>query len=234
VVVRGGGEELRKVTLAVASTLVIALMVATPASASGGGKSNSMYVVDREGDLGKILYTDYQGSHLLGDPISWWSGESPISNAGYLDMVMAWIVVDRKTVTLGMQMASPISDESTLPHGIKAVQWSWIFSPAPAEFIFDYEVCVWWDGLEFTAYLSDMTAYPFTVTPLDSFDVSGDTLTVQVSAAILQNQIGWMFETNAYWQPPQPSTGERGMGWHSPDCPDYFGNYDWWPCLPLP
>jgi hypothetical protein len=194
-----------------------------------------MYVDDRIGDLGKILYTDYQGVHLLGDPISWWSGRSPISDAGYLDMVKAWIIIDHKHVTLGMQMASPITDGSTLPEGIKAVQWSWIFSPAPAEFIFEREVFIWWDGMEFSAYLSDSTVYPFAVTPLDSFEVSGNTLTVQMSDSALQNQIGWMYETSAYWQPTStPTTGERGMGWGSPDCPDYFGNYEWWPCLPLP
>lgn len=224
-----------KVALAVASTLVIALMMAMPASASGGGQSKSTYVVDREGDLGKFFYTDYQGSHLLGDPLSWWSGESPISNAGYIDMVMGWIVVDRKTVTLGMQVASPISDESTLPHGIKAVQWSWFFTPAPTEWYWAYEVLIFWDGLEFTAFQIDRSTSPFTVTPLDSFEVSGDTLTVQVSAAILRDQVGWFFETTAYENPPGPVTGERSMGgWGSPDCPDYFGNYDWWPNLPMP
>ena len=224
-----------KVALAVASTLVIALMVAMPMSASSSGKSNSMYVVDRGGDLGKFFYTDYQGSHLLGDPLSWWSGESPISNAGYLDMIMGWIIIDRKTVTLGMQLASPISDESTLPQGIKAVQWSWFFTPAPTEWYWAYESLIFWDGLELSAFQIDRSTSPFTATPLDSFEVSGDTLTVQVSAEILQDQVGWFFETTAYENPPGPVTGVRSTGgWGSPDCPDYSRNYYWWPNLPLP
>ena len=236
-VVRGGGDGLRKVALAVIGTLVSALMLSQSVLASGGDKSNSMYVIDREGDLGKFWYPDYQGSHMLGDPYSWWSGNSPINNAGYLDMVMGWIVVDRKTVTLGMQLASPISDESTLPEGIKAVQWSWFFTPAPIEFLFDYEVLVFWDGLEFTAFQIDRRAFPFTVTPLDSFEVSGDTLTVQVGAAILKNQVGWFFETTAYEKPPPSVTGERSMaGWGSPDVTDLVVGQDpaWWPSVPLP
>jgi len=224
-----------KVALAVATTLVIALMMAMPVSASGSEKSNSMYVVDREGDLGKFFYTDYQGSHLIGDPLSWWSGESPISNAGYVDMVMGWIVVDHKTVTLGMQVASPISDDSKLPQGVKAVQWSWFFTPAPTEWYWAYEVLIFWDGLEFTAFQIDRSTSPHTITPLNSFEISGDTLTVQVSAAILQDQVGWFFETTAYENPPGPVTGVRSTGgWGSPDCPDYFDNYYWWPNLPLP
>lgn len=224
-----------KVALAFASTLAIALMMVMPASAMGDRKSNSMYVADRVGDLGKIFYTDGQGSHLFADPLSWWSGESPIGNAGYLDMVLGWIVVDHKTVTLGMQVASPIVDGSTLPEGIKAVQWSWFFTPAPTEWRWDYEILILWDGLEFTAYKVDRTTAPFTVTPLDSFDVSGDTLTTVVDVTILNNQVAWFFETTAYQKPPFPVTGERSTGgWGSPDCPDDYGNYTWWPNLPLP
>lgn len=237
-VVRGGGERQLKVALAVASTLAIALMMAMPASASGGGNSNSMYVVDREGDLGKLFYSGGDwGNHLFGDPISWWSGDSPIGNAGYLDMIMGWIVIDHKTVTLGMQTASPISDRCTLPEGVKVVQWSWIFTPAPTEWKWDYEVLILWDGLEFTAFQVDRRTTPFTVTPLDSFEVSGDTLTVQVGNAILKDQVGWMFETTAYTKPPLPLTGEQSIGgWGSPDVNDYVVGNDpaWWPNQPLP
>ena len=224
-----------KVVVAAIGALVVGMMLAQSVSVSADGRSTSMNVVDREGDLGKFFYTDYQGSHLLGDPLSWWSGESPISNAGYIDMVMGWIDMDRKTVTLGMKVASPISDESSLPQGIKAVQWSWFFTPAPTEWYWAYEVLIFWDGLGFTAFQIDRSTSPFKVTPLDSFDVSGDTLTVQVSAATLRDQVGWFFETTAYENPPGPVTGVRSTGgWGSPDCPDYFGNYYWWPNLPLP
>ena len=224
-----------KVVVAAIGALVVGMMLAQSVSVSADGRSTSMNVLDREGDLGKFFYTDYQGSHLLGDPLSWWSGESPISNAGYIDMVMGWIDMDRKTVTLGMKVASPISDESSLPQGIKAVQWSWFFTPAPTEWYWAYEVLIFWDGLGFTAFQIDRSTSPFKVTPLDSFDVSGDTLTVQVDAAILKNQVGWFSESTAFEKAPMPLSGERSMGgWGSPDCPDYLGSWEWWPNSPLP
>lgn len=227
-----------RVVVAAFSVLVVGLMLVQSVSVSGDSKSNSMYVVDGEGDLGKLFYSGGDwGNHLFGDPVSWWSGNSPIGNAGYLDIIMGWIVVDRKTVTMGMQMASPISDESTLPEGVKMVQWSWIFTPAPTEWKWDYEVLILWDGLEFTTFQVDRRTFPFAVTPLDSFEVSGDTLTVQVGAAILQNQVGWMFETTVYTKPPLPLTEDRSMGgWGSPDVNDYVVGHDpaWWPNKPLP
>lgn len=225
-----------KVALAVASTLVIAVMMAMPVSAADGGKSHSMFVADRVGDLGKFFYLDSQGSHLAGDPISWWSGNSPISNAGLLDMTMFWVIADKNTLTLGMQLASPISADSVLPNGICAVQWSWFFTSAPTAWTWDWEVFVLWDGLGFTAYQVDRMPSPRVVTTLDSFVVSGHTLTVQVDAVILENQVAWFAETTAYEKTPVPLSGSRSTGgWGSPDCPDYVGgDWAWWPNLPLP
>jgi hypothetical protein len=227
---------MRKVALTFLCVIVVGLMLVQSVPVSAQSRSSSMDVVDREGDLGKFFYLDNQGSHLLGDPVTWWSGNSPMNNARYLDMIMGWIVVDRKAVILGMQVASPISDGSTLPEGIKAVQWSWFFTPAPTEWYWAYEVLIFWDGLEFTAYQIDRRTSPFTVMPLDLFEVSGDTLTVQVSAAILRNQVGWFFETTAYENPPGPVTGMRSTGgWGSPDVTDLVGQDPAvWPNLPLP
>lgn len=225
-----------KVALAVASTLVAALMVVQVVSMSVCARPTSMYVVDREGDLGKIFYVNYQqGSHPPGDPYSWWSGESPIGNAGYLDIVMGWMVVDRKTLTLGMQVASPITGETSLPEGIKAVQWSWFFTPTPTEWYWKWEVLIFWNGLDTSAFLVDREALPYVVTPLGSFAVSGTMLTVQVDAAILKNQVGWFFETTAYQKPWTPLTGDRPMGgWGSPDVTDLSGDPKWFPNIPLP
>jgi len=225
-----------KVALAIAGTLVIAVLMAMPVSSAGGVKSGSMYVIDREGDLGKIFYTTGYGSHLFADPLSWWSGESPISDAGYLDMVLGWIVIDHKTLNLGMQVSSPLSEETALPEGFKAVQWSWFFTSTPTEWRWDYEILIFWDGLGFSAFQVDRRTTTFTVTPLDSFEVSGDTLTVTVDAAILENQVAWFFETTAYEKPPGPVTGYRTMGgWGSPDCPDNVGQTpEAWPNMPLP
>ncbi len=35
-----------------------------------------------------------------------------IDNMGYLDMILFWVVMDKDTLTLGMQLASPISADS--------------------------------------------------------------------------------------------------------------------------
>ncbi|HEX7392824.1 MAG TPA: hypothetical protein VF374_07750 [Thermoplasmata archaeon] len=214
-----------KATLAVMSILIATLMLAMPLSSA----SNTVYVTDREGDLGKTWYT------VSGDPVSWWSGDSPISNAGYLDILAGWITVKNKQVQMGVLVKDPIAAGTLLPDGVKEVRWAWYFYVEPTHWYADYYAFIAWDGIGFTAAIKDITglAEPFPVIYLnsDSIAVEGNVLTLTVDSSILPGVNWWFFESQVYKNLWPLEGWARYGGWHAPDLTD--GPNDtmlpWWP-----
>ena len=234
-VVRGGGERLLKVIVAVMSSLVAALMLTAPLASA----TNIVYVIDREGDLGKTWYSNGQGSHLAGDPISWWSGNSPISNAGYLDILAGWVTVNDQQITMGMLVKDPVTVGTQLPTGVKLVRWVWYFFLEPAYGHADYCAIIIWDGGEFTAALKDQTggAEPFPVTYLSSDSITHDitdegyvlTLTVDSSA---MPGVNWWYFVSCVFKNLWPLEGAaRYGGWYFADRTDEPTDtlLPWWP-----
>ena len=230
---------MRKVALAAACTVVAALMLAMPVSAG----SKTVYFTDREGDLGKPWYGIDFGSHEYGDPFSWWSGDSPIANAGYLDFVLGWVSVKSGEVTMGLEVVSPLTDDSKLPDGVTEVRWAWFFytntdvlnkiGPNSAS----YGVYILWDGADFKAALVDRTSGspPFVVTYPDNFNVGGTVLTVTVSLDSIPDVVAWFCESQIMHSSPWPLDQWPSMGaWGAPDMTDPSPLKLYWPWQPMP
>lgn len=203
-----------KVALAIASTLVAALMVATSGSAG-----NTVTFTDRQGDLGKTWY----GAD--GNPVSWWSGDSPISCTGYLDIRSGWVTVKSGLITMGMVVDSPITADSALPDGVTQVRWVWFFYVNCDHFWADYGVFILWNGgQQFNAALMDRTSGspPFSVTSLEAFIVDGNMLTVTMSLSKMPGAVTWFSETMVMHGSPWPLDQWPSPGaWHAPDLTDY-------------
>ncbi|MCJ7464852.1 MAG: hypothetical protein MUO81_08960 [Thermoplasmata archaeon] len=228
---------MRKVVVALLSAIVVGLMLVPSVSAG----SKTVMVYDRQGDLGTAMISGGQGSHEWGDPLGWWSGESPIANAGYLDMLSEWVSVKGGTVTMGMTVASPVPTDGKLPEGVVEALWGWFFyqsidvyyggSSAP------YAVYIVWDGADFSAVLVDRTSGtpPFDLTYLD-FAVEGNVLTVTTSLASIAGAIAWFSETIILHGNPYPLDGVPHFGgWISTDLTDYQGPLAiYWPWQPMP
>jgi len=210
-------------------------MLAMPVSAG----SKTVTFTDREGDLGTGAISWGQGSHEWGDPLGWWSGESPIGNAGYLDMRSGWVSVKGGTITMGLTVASPVPTDGKLPTGVVEVMWGWFFcqsidvyyGPAP------YAVYIVWDGVDFSAVLVDRTSgtQPFDLTYPD-FAIEGNVLTVSVSSASIAGAIAWLSQTIYLHGSPYPLDGiPHYGGWMAADLTDYQGPLAaYWPWQAMP
>jgi len=227
----------RRVVVALLSAIVVGLMLAMPVSAG----SKTVTFTDREGDLGTAAYSGGEGSHEWGDPLGWWSGESPIGNAGYLDMRSGWVSVKSGTVTMGLRLASPVPTDGELPQSIVEVMWAWFFyqnidvyyggGRAP------YAVYIIWDGVDFSAVLVDRTSgtQPFDVTSVD-FAIEGNVVTATVSSTSIAGAMAWFSETIYMHGNPYPLDGvPQYGGWMAPDLTDYQGPLAiYWPWQPMP
>jgi len=229
----------RKIVVAVLSAIVVGLML-VPSGVSAG--SNTVSFTDRQGDLGKPWYSAAQGSHTAGDPLSWWSGNSPISNAGYLDLRSGWVTVKGNTVTMGLTVDSPLTKDSKLPQGITEVRWAWYFylsiDVTYGGYYAPYSVYILWDGADFSAALVDHTSGspPFVVTQLDNFIVDGSVLSVTMSLASIPGVVAWYSQSLVMYGSPwsldqMPSAG----GWNGPDITDFQGPLAvYWPWQAMP
>lgn len=230
-----------RIILAVASTIVVALMLSTTVSA--GGKTVSF--TDRQGDLGKPWYPGYDyGNHLFGDPQTWWSGNSPIANAGYLDMLSGWVTVKSGTITVGLTVNSSLPAEGNLPNGITEVRWLWAFysdndvlnmvTPNTAS----YGVNILWDDNGFSAVLVDRTSGspPFALTYLDTFAIDGNILTVTMSSKSIPGAVAWFCGILVMYGSPWPLDQRPSVGaWGGPDLTDLQGPLStYWPWQPMP
>lgn len=217
---------------------MIALMAAMPVSA--GEKTTTFY--DRTGDLGTAFFSAGQGSHDWGDPLGWWSGESPIGNAGYLDMLSGWVSVKAGTVTMGLTLASALPTDGELPQSVVQVMWGWFFYQSTDVYYggtgSPYAVYVTWDGMEYNAVLVDRTdgTMPYDVTNVD-FAIEGNVVTVKTSTESLAGAVAWFSETIAMRSSPYPLDGvHQGFGgWMAPDLTDYQGSLaTYWPWQAMP
>jgi hypothetical protein len=230
-----------KVILAVASTIVTALMLSTTASAGG----NTVSFTDRQGDLGKPWYPGYDyGNHLFGDPQTWWSGNSPIANAGYLDMLSGWVSVKGNEITMGLEVASPLTDDSKLPNGAAEVRWAWFFYLNSEVLAMSrpnsvtYGVYILWDGADFTAAMVDRSSGspPFVVTYLDDIKVEGTVLTATVGMDSMPGVVAWFSCTQVMYGSPWPLDQLPSMAaWGVPDFTDLQGPLStYWPWQAMP
>lgn len=206
-----------------------------PSGVSAG--SNTVYFTDRQGDLGKTWYTAGQGSHLFGDPLSWYSGNCPVSNAGYLDMLSGWVSVKSGDVTMGLTVDSPLTTDSKLPEGVTEARWVWLFFETTEHLTPDYLVYILWDGTDFSATLVDKTngPPPFAVTSLNSFIVDGQVLTVTMSLASIPGVVAWYSQTEIMHGSPWPLDQLASSGaWQAPDITDFGTLMTYWPWQAMP
>ncbi len=229
---------MRKSVVALLGAIAVGVMMAMPVSA---GAKTAVYA-DRMGDLGKTIICGGQGSHEWGDMLSYWSGESPLANAGYLDMLSEWISIKGDTVTMGMTLASPIPVNGCLPDGAKEVRWAWLFwttiDTTTSSNNAPYGVYVIWSGEGLSAALVDRSSgtAPFAVTHLDSLVVDGNTLTVSIGLSSLKGAFAWFAETQAWnsYPPPLDQTFPWAS-WVLTDISDYQGPLAvYWPWLAMP
>ncbi len=225
--------------VALVSIAAIAVMMAMPLSAAGG---KGIVVPDRQGDIGKTVVCGDQGSHEWGGMLSYWSGNSPLVNAGYVDMLSEGIAVKGSIVTMGITLAAPIPVNGILPDGVKQVTWAWLFwttidtttstNNAP------FAVYVTWSGGELRAAFVDRTSgiAPFAVTYLDSMKVDGNTLSVSITLSSIPGVVAWFAETQAWNSYPCPL--DQVFPWASwvlTDLTDYQGPLAvYWPWQAMP
>jgi hypothetical protein len=216
-----------KVASTIASTIVTLLMLAVSVSAGG----NTVSFTDRQGDLGKTWYG------MDGDPVSCWSGDSPMSGAGYLDIRSGWVAVKGDVLTMGLVVDSPLTADSALPDGVSQVRWVWFFYLNTEHFWADYGVFILWDGVQFSASLMDRTSGspPFAVAALDTFTIDGQILTVTMSMAKMPGVVVWFSETMVMHGSPWPLDQWPSSGaWHAPDLTDWIDLSMDLPWLPMP
>jgi hypothetical protein len=229
---------MRKSVVVLLSTIAVGVMMAMPLSA--GAKIGAY--PDRAGDIGKTIICGGQGSHEWGDMLSYWSGDSPLANAGYVDMLSEWVSIKGSTVTVGMTLASPIPVNGNLPDGVKEVRWAWLFwttiDTTTSSNNAPYGVYVMWNQGGLTAALVDRSSgtEPFAVTNLDSLVVDGCTLSVSIGLSSLTGAFAWFAETQAWNSYPSPL--EQKFPWASwvlTDITDYQGSLAiYWPWVAMP
>ena len=230
---------MRKSVVALLGALVVGVMLAMPVSA---GAKMAAYP-DRVGDIGKTIVCPGQGSHEWGDMLSYWSGDSPLANAGYVDMLSEWVSIKGNTVTVGMTLASPIPVNDILPDGVKGIYWVWLFwttvDTTTSSNNAPYGVYVMWNGDGLSAAFVDRSGgtEPFAVTYLDSLVVDGCTLSVSISLSSLPGAVAWFAETMTWNSYPCPL--EQTFPWASwvlTDITDYMGQplAVYWPWVAMP
>ena len=229
---------MKRVVVAALGAIVVGLMMAMPVTAG----ANAVVVTDREGDLGKTIVCGGQGSHDWGDMLSYWSGDSPLANAGYLDMLSGWVSIKGSTVTMGMTLASPIPVNDILPDGSKELRWAWLFwttiDTTTSSNNAPYGVYVIWNGNGLSAVLVDRSSgtAPFALTYLDSLIVDGNALSVSIDRSDLTGVVAWFAQTQAWNSYPSPL--DQPFPWASwvlTDITDYQGFLAvYWPWQPMP
>jgi len=185
-----------KVVSAVASTVVIALMMAMPVSAG----TVTMIVADGTNDVGRNSWAH------VNDPRQYWADNTAVAETKYFDMVSTWLSQKGKTYTFGMELASPLPEEgSPLPVPIKTAEWLlWIDSyPMSAPL---YTFSLYYDGSSYSAILLD--ASTMVATPLP-FTIDGAKFQVDLSQNLVGDLAGlWWSPAVRLWWGPLGSVGE--------------------------
>lgn len=220
-----------KLTLAVACTLVAALML-FPNVAAG---TETVYVTDRIGDLGHPMFVRVVDGMI--DPASFWPDNSPVGKATYLDVTRAWMTADDTddSMTAGLEMMSTIPLSGPLPQGVKTVWYLWWFYLDTLAWNADFRLVVSWDGEISFAYLTDTSNHEATLFPswtIDSYDISGNVVTAEVDRALISGTVAWFFEV-VVWNanPVDPEEQMPAAGWYAVDMTDSPADtlLPWWP-----
>lgn len=220
-----------KVTLAVACTLVAALML-TPSASAG---TRTVQVSDRSGDLGHPVFVRVVDGMI--NPANFWSGNSPVGQATYLDVLTAWMTASSKadTYTAGMEVSSPVPATGPLPSGVTAVWWVWWFYLDTLAWAADYRLVVSWDGSNSYAYLTNASAHagaPFQYSMVGTYQIKETVVTATIDQALVWNAVAWFFEV-IVWNadPAAPFEWLPGGGWYAADMTDSPADtmLPWWP-----
>lgn len=194
---------------------LIALLFVQPASGERGGM---VTFEDRPDDLGHPMYSEIDG---LMEPTVYWPATSPVGQAGYLDMLGGSMSVDGGVITAEINLADEWTAESVLPEGVKAVWWTWFLSKDTSVFAAPYAIHVCWDGSTITGTLLVRGDDP--VRPLESFEVSGNTVCVKFQLPLVEDAVGWFAEVIC-WNHRSPETDAQGYmpsaGWFAADITD--------------
>jgi hypothetical protein len=229
-----------KVALAVASTLVAALMILPNASAG----SSTVSFADPVGDIGPDKWYS-----LPTDPNDPSATSTPICQATYLDMVSGWVTTkDGKSVTFGFELAGTVDESIVLPPGATGVLWVWyMYTASEPIYYADLMLVLSWDGEEFQAYLkhrTEMGAVPYPYWEL-AFQPEGSTvqLTIdkaQPEALALALAANWWFAETKVWlsQLIEPfedwALPPNYGGWAPVDINDWDPAVSSLPFLPMP
>ena len=154
-------------------------------------------VQDTEGDLAKSYYVE------TGEPKTGWGDNAPVVQAGYFDMVSAWLGQKGKTYVFGMELAADLPQEGTaLPPGISAAAWILWIEPEPwtptKPVASTFILYLLYDGSVYSAGLIDVVADVTTSVP---FAVDGPMFELTFSADSIGNPTSfwWTGGLNVFW-----------------------------------
>jgi hypothetical protein len=215
---------MKRGAVAIVSVLT-ALLFVQPASGQPG---SVVTFEDKPDDLGHPVYTEVDG---LAEPARYWPATTPVYQAGYLDLLGGSLSIDDGVITGELVLAEEWATGSILPDGVKAVWWTWFFGKDTSTFWADYAIHVCWDGSAVVGILLVRGDDP--VRPLESFEVSGNTVRVEFQCAFVEEAVGW-FAESICWNYHTPETDDQGYmpsgGWFAADITD--GPIGPW--LPMP
>jgi hypothetical protein len=192
-VVRGGGETIRRYTIALFGSLIVVMMLAQPVSAG----SSTVSYPDRPDDLAKnwgITSLD-PFNYILVRP---WSEGSKVGQAGYCDILNGWLTHKGDSYVFGIEVAADLPTEGIIP-GVSYVIWGFyaFFSNDGNDGL---DIFLLWDGESYQAFVQDsrpwMSGGTWTYTEIP-YTIDGAKLTLTVSARLfdIPSEFCWCFKT---------------------------------------
>lgn len=125
-----------------------------------------------------------------------------------------WVTVKGGSLTFGIEVAAPLTEESVLPPGVKQIAWShaldyedtwWPWGPNEGTAV------VYWDGMSFRGVWADMRTMLetglMTETPLP-FSVEGTVITITAPAQAMKgigdlSSFDWWLNVHVTWNHPE-------------------------------
>ena len=177
------------------------MMLAQPVTAA----TITSVVEDPAGDVGFGVDPKTGGiMHLWGD-------NTPVAQAGFLDMVLTSLSQKGKTYTFGMELAAALPKEgAALPDGFKMVEWAMWIDPSPYNYLVNpvpplYLIALRYDGSSYSAFILD---YGTMVNTPVAFAVDGSKLQIQFTAASIGNlAFEWWSPLVREWTGPVGTSG---------------------------
>ncbi|OGD47993.1 hypothetical protein A3K69_06515 [Candidatus Bathyarchaeota archaeon RBG_16_57_9] len=213
------------------SALVVGLMLVPNVSAG----SRTVCFTDREGDLGHPVFIWVVDGMI--NPANFWSDNSPVGQAAYLDSLKAWMTLNTKedTITAGVEVCSPIPESGPLPSGVTAVWWVWFIYYDTESWPADVRLIVSWDGENTYAALTEASDHgntPFPNTMIDSYQIEEKVVSVTFDRTLVSGAVAWFNEVIVWnGNPVAPDDKMPGGGWFAADMTDYPADtmLPWWP-----